>query len=62
MDGKLYGVNSGNGRVLWSAALPAGINACPALASRWLIVGAGVPTGPHARLELVAFKVGDRSR
>jgi alcohol dehydrogenase (cytochrome c) len=56
-DGKVYGVDARNGRVLWSTRLRAGINACPALASSWLLVGAGVPTGPRAHLELTAFTV-----
>ncbi len=40
------------------ASVRAGINACPALASKTLLVGAGVPTGRHAQLELTAFSVG----
>jgi alcohol dehydrogenase (cytochrome c) len=56
-DGKVYGVDTRDGRVLWRASLRAGINACPALASNWLLVGAGVPTEPGARLELTAFTV-----
>jgi outer membrane protein assembly factor BamB len=55
LDGKVYGVDSGDGRVLWSASLRAGINACPALAANWLLVGAGVPTGRRGQLELTAF-------
>jgi alcohol dehydrogenase (cytochrome c) len=58
VDGKVYGVDSGDGRVLWSASVRAGVNACPALAAQTLLVGAGVPTGRHARLELTAFRVG----
>ena len=56
-DGEVYGVDSRDGHVLWRASLRAGINACPALASDWLLVGAGVPSGPGARLELTAFRV-----
>ena len=56
-DGKVYGVDARDGRVLWRASLRAGVNACPALASDWLLVGAGLPTGPGARLELTAFTV-----
>jgi outer membrane protein assembly factor BamB len=58
LDGKVYGVDSSDGRVLWSTSVRAGINACPALASKTLLVGAGVPTGGRARLELTAFSVG----
>jgi len=57
LDGKVYGVDSGDGRVLWSASLRGGVNACPALASDTLLVGAGVPTGRHARLDLTAFRL-----
>ncbi len=55
LDGKVYGVDSGDGRVLWSATLGAGVNACPALASRFLLVGAGVPMGRRDQVELTAF-------
>jgi alcohol dehydrogenase (cytochrome c) len=58
LDGKVYGVDSGDGRVLWSASLRAGVNACPALASHTLLVGAGVPNGRGYRLELTAFTTG----
>src|SRR5205823_1908159 len=57
-DGKVYAVGAEDGRVLWSASLRAGVNACPALAAGTLLVGAGVPTGRGARLELTAFRVG----
>jgi outer membrane protein assembly factor BamB len=57
-DGKVYAVGADDGRVLWSASLRAGVNACPALASGTLLVGAGVPTGRGARLELTAFRFG----
>jgi hypothetical protein len=33
----------------------AGVNACPALADGFLLVGAGVPRGRHSVPELVAF-------
>jgi outer membrane protein assembly factor BamB len=55
--GTVYGVDSSDGRILWHAALRAGVNACPALASGWLLVGAGVPTRAGAHLELTAFTV-----
>jgi outer membrane protein assembly factor BamB len=58
LDGRLYGLDTRDGRVLWRASLRAGVNACPALASGRLLVGAGVPTGPRAHLELTAFTVG----
>jgi outer membrane protein assembly factor BamB len=56
-DGRVYGLDTRNGRILWRTLLPAGINACPAVADDHLLVGAGVPQrGAHA-LELVAFVV-----
>jgi outer membrane protein assembly factor BamB len=55
-DGRVYGVDAADGRILWSASLRAGVNACPALAARTLLVGAGVPTPGHAVLELTAFR------
>jgi len=58
VDGKVYAVDSGDGRILWSVSLRAGINACPALASNTLLVGAGVPTGRRDHLELTAFRTG----
>ena len=36
----------------------AGINSCPALASKWLLVGAGVPWDARSVLELTAFTTG----
>jgi alcohol dehydrogenase (cytochrome c) len=59
-DGTVYGVDSTNGRVLWRSSLRAGINACPAVAQGWLLVGAGVPTSRGAHLELTAFTVDRR--
>ena len=56
-DGRVYGVDAADGRILWSASLRAGVNACPALAAKTLLVGAGVPTHGHAELELTAFRV-----
>ncbi len=60
-DGTVYGVDANDGRILWQTALRAGVNACPALARGWLLVGAGVPTGAHSRLELTAFRLGGSS-
>ncbi len=59
-DGAVYGVAASDGRILWRAALRAGVNACPALASGWLLVGAGVPNAAGSRLELTAFTVDGR--
>jgi outer membrane protein assembly factor BamB len=61
IDGTVYGVDAGDGRIVWRTRLRAGVNACPALSSGWLLVGAGVPTGAGYRLELSAFTVDSRS-
>lgn len=58
LDGEVYGVDSADGHVLWRAQLRAGVNACPALASNWLLVGAGVRTKRGDRPELTAFTTG----
>lgn len=54
-DGALYALDSRSGATLWTARMRAGINACPALADGFLLVGAGVPRGNRSVLELVAF-------
>jgi alcohol dehydrogenase (cytochrome c) len=56
-DGSVYAFAAGDGRQLWRAVAPAGINACPAVVRRRLYVAAGVPNRPHAALELVAYEV-----
>src|SRR5581483_7080241 len=38
-DGTVYGVETADGHVLWHARLRGGVNACPALAGRTLLVG-----------------------
>jgi outer membrane protein assembly factor BamB len=60
-DGTIYGVDSSDGQVLWRTDLRAGVNACPALSSSWLLVGAGVPSAAGGPPELTAFTVGGRS-
>lgn len=55
--GRVYAFATASGRLLWSWKLPAGINGCPAVVGDMLIVGAGIPERPHARPELVAFRV-----
>jgi outer membrane protein assembly factor BamB len=54
-DGALYGLDSHSGARLWTARMRAGINACPALAGGFLLVGAGVRLGRQSVLELVAY-------
>jgi outer membrane protein assembly factor BamB len=54
-DGTVYGLASDTGRVLWHARLPAGINACPAVAGDMVLIGAGVGGRGEDRRQLVAF-------
>jgi alcohol dehydrogenase (cytochrome c) len=55
-DGTVYALDTRSGAVLWRQAMRAGINACPALVSNMLLVGAGVPLKHGAVLELTAWK------
>ena len=57
-DGTVYGLDAGSGSVLWKTSLPAGVNACPALASRWLLVPAGIPRQRGGVVELAALTTG----
>ena len=57
-DGTVYALDARTGAVLWRASMRAGINSCPALASKWLLVGAGVPRDARSVLELTAFTTG----
>jgi len=57
-DGKVYGVDAATGKVLWSTGSRAGINACPALAAKTLLVGAGVKLARGDVPELTAFTLG----
>jgi alcohol dehydrogenase (cytochrome c) len=54
-DGTVYALDSATGAVLWKERMRAGVNACPALASSWLLVGAGVPRKGGSVLELAAL-------
>jgi alcohol dehydrogenase (cytochrome c) len=60
-DGRLYGLDTRNGRTLWTASAPAGINACPSLATGTLLVGAGVKLTTGDVPELVAYRAGSGS-
>ena len=42
-DGTVYAFDTRNGSTLWRGRTRAGLNSCPALAGRTLLVGAGVP-------------------
>jgi outer membrane protein assembly factor BamB len=53
--GTVVGVDARDGSVLWRQRLRAGVNACPSIAGGRLIVGAGVPLGRGAILEVTAF-------
>jgi outer membrane protein assembly factor BamB len=59
LDGTVYALDSRSGAILWKRSMRAGINACPALASKWLLVGAGVPRTDGAVLELAALTTQD---
>jgi alcohol dehydrogenase (cytochrome c) len=54
-DGTVYALDSRSGATLWRQSLRAGINACPALAANWLVVGAGVARKAGDVRELVAL-------
>jgi outer membrane protein assembly factor BamB len=54
-DGVVYALDTRSGAVLWKERMRAGINACPALVSNWLLVGAGVPRKKGGVLELAAL-------
>ena len=57
--GTVYAYATEDGELLWSAPMPAGVNACPAVAGDLLLVGAGVrlPTGPDGTPRLLAFSL-----
>jgi alcohol dehydrogenase (cytochrome c) len=54
-DGSVYAFDTRDGAPLWSTRMPALVNACPSLAGRTLLVGAGVPKRGGV-LELEAFR------
>ena len=60
-DGTIYGLSVEDGRTLWKAKARAGINACPAVAGRTLLVVAGTdhPAFESPVLELEAFRLPD---
>jgi outer membrane protein assembly factor BamB len=56
--GKIYAFSTANGKQLWTAQAPAGINAFPAVTQKMLLVGAGTPglgTNAKPRFQLVAY-------
>lgn len=56
-DGRLHAFATADGRVLWRAAAPAGVNACMAVSGDTLLVAAGVPAR-GGRGQLVAYRIG----
>jgi alcohol dehydrogenase (cytochrome c) len=57
LDGGVEGLDTANGKLLWSTHERAGINGCPAVAGNLLLVGAGAPypmRGGNVR-EVVAY-------
>jgi alcohol dehydrogenase (cytochrome c) len=56
-DGVVYALSAKNGKVLWSAKLPAGINSFPAVTKTMLIVGAGAITKAHSHDAVVAYSL-----
>ena len=56
-DGNVYGLATKDGAVVFHARSRAGINACPSVSGRTLLVGAGVdhPAFPRPVFELIAY-------
>jgi outer membrane protein assembly factor BamB len=44
--GDVFGLDSGTGARIWRMRLPAGINSCPAVSRRLLVIGAGLGKAP----------------
>jgi alcohol dehydrogenase (cytochrome c) len=53
-DGRLYAFAADDGRTLWTGRTPGGINACPAVSGRLLLVPVGIPRA-HGPGRLLAF-------
>jgi outer membrane protein assembly factor BamB len=58
-DGHVYGLSTRDGSIVERARMRAGINACPSVAGRTLLVGAGAdhPDFPAPIFELVAYAI-----
>ncbi len=56
-EGTIYGLDAGTGATLWTSRALAGINACPALSGRMLLVlaGSGTSRQPDPPFQLVAY-------
>jgi len=61
-DGRVYGFATSDGRLVARARARAGINACPSVSGRTLLVGAGSdhPAFPSPVFELVAYAIPGR--
>jgi outer membrane protein assembly factor BamB len=57
-DGRIYAFAASDGRTLWQTQVRGGINACPALSGRLLLVPVGVPRA-GGRGRLLAFGLRD---
>jgi outer membrane protein assembly factor BamB len=55
LDGMVYALRAGDGKILWRTRMRAGVNACPAVVGDTLLVGAGVRVSSGSVPELVAF-------
>ena len=57
LAGVVYAFSTKDGKLLWHATLPAGVDACPALVGGLLVVGAGVRQRGRGSPVIVAFGV-----
>jgi outer membrane protein assembly factor BamB len=57
LAGIVYAFSTKDGKLLWHATLPAGVDACPALVGGLLVVGAGVRQRGRGTPAIVAFGV-----
>jgi outer membrane protein assembly factor BamB len=58
--GVAYAFSTKDGKLLWHAAMPAGVDTCPAIVGGFLVVGAGSLKAGRGRAEIAAFGVPDR--
>jgi alcohol dehydrogenase (cytochrome c) len=58
-DGRVYALAVSNGRILWQRRVQSGINACPAVSGKLLLVGAGIdyPDRLNAVYQLTAYRI-----
>jgi outer membrane protein assembly factor BamB len=53
--GVVYAFSTKDGKLLWHATLPAGVDQCPAVVGDLLVVGAGIRQPGRGRPEIAAF-------